>query len=164
MSLLAVSICLAACSDDSSGDSAAGTGASTIAEQELTKAEFVAAAEAICAESGDTAGALLPTEAMTAEEVAASLAALADATGAGIDELAEISPPSQEEIYDEWLDALGQSAADVRDAAIALRLGDNAALADRLQLAEAHSLEAVDLATELGLESCRFGAPGPSGG
>jgi hypothetical protein len=132
----------------------------------LTKSEFIAKADGICAEANknvpkppsDLAN-VDPTAATTTDEQLKKFGDYIDDVvkhlRSELDDLRGIKPPADlQDKYDSGLATLDESLNEISEAADAARDGDREKLKSKLDESDKHSNEANKLAKELGLTVC----------
>jgi hypothetical protein len=142
--LAGVAFAVAACGGD---DDSSGSGGG------LTQEEWVAAADAICAET--TAGVDALPDPQSPEEIGEYFDELTAISQGSVDELRALGPPPElADRFDQALEVLEQQAQIVRDAAELAADGDFAGMEEALASIEPVAKEADEIAIEIGLTEC----------
>jgi hypothetical protein len=124
--------------------------------ERLTREEYAAQADVICARF---------KERVEAAGNPANLSELADAADAvlpsyekSIDDLRELRPPERdEETADQWLDQLEVVKDDLTEIRDQARAGDDPGLSETAVRAQQNNMRAEQLATRLGMSVCNTG-------
>lgn len=158
LALLSLSTFLAACGDDEEPTDASAS--EEVVEDEeaaggdtLTKEEFIAEGDAICAGLTEAGEQVEAPE--TEDDLARYLTELLDQAEAARDEFAALNPPEDgEEVHHELLDALETSMSTVEGAIAAAEDGDTVTVEDLLSQATEEGAAADEAAQEYGFEEC----------
>lgn len=158
--LVAATLALSACGGDSDSDSGSATTPTTTAPaatapaaETLTRADFVAQAEAICTATNAKLRRLgQPPD--TAAFVAIGTRAVA-ITGAARDQLSQLTPPSELQLdYDRLLDLLGTQTAITVRMVRAAQAGDDATIGTLNGEVTTANQRSDAVASRLGLDAC----------
>jgi hypothetical protein len=133
-----------------------GCGGDDDGGEPLTREEYAAQADAICArfkERVDAAG-----NPANLSELAVAADAVLPSYEKSIDDLRELRPPERdEETADQWLDQLEVVKDDLSEIRDQARAGDEPGLRETALRAQQNNTRAEQLATQLGMSVCNTG-------